>query len=236
MNEQITNNNIKEEILKKIDKGEINMKSKSYFIFRLVVLAFLIFMIFIFSTFLLSYVLFSIATKGNIFLLSFGAKGVYSFLMALPWFLLVVLVGLVLLLDRLLKSFAFGYKSPVLYLFIGTFVLVTILSALVNMTSFHGKLMKRGEERRLPLGNDFYGGINSYRPISGNFKGVVVYIKQNTFDMNYRAPIGSFEVIKVVASPDIEIEKFLKEGDVVFVAGNLMDGQIRAYGIKKINK
>ena len=62
MNEQITNNNIKEEILKKIDKGEINMKSKSYFIFRLVVLAFLIFMIFIFSTFLLSYVLFSIAT------------------------------------------------------------------------------------------------------------------------------------------------------------------------------
>ena len=168
--------------------------------------------------------------------MSFGAKGVYSFLMALPWFLLVVLVGLVLLLDRLLKSFAFGYKSPVLYLFIGTFVLVTILSALVNMTSFHGKLMKRGEERRLPLGNDFYGGINSYRPISGNFKGVVVYIKQNTFDMNYRAPIGSFEVIKVVASPDIEIEKFLKEGDVVFVAGNLMDGQIRAYGIKKINK
>ncbi len=235
MNQETQQLNIKDQILKKIESGEIHMKSKTYFVFRLGLLAVLICLIFAVSIFLLSLVLFNININGNLFLLGFGAKGFYNFFLALPWLLLIINVSLILFLDQLLKSFKFGYKSPIMYLFIGTFIFITILSTLVNLTSFHGKIAKRAHDNKLPLGNSFYGGM-APRPYSGTFKGTILFIEENTFDMSYVPHRGgSLQVAKVIAMPDVEVGKFLKTGDVVFVAGTLFDGKIKAYGIKKLN-
>lgn len=236
MNQEIQQLNIKDQILKKIESGEIHMKSKAYFVFRLGLLAVLIFLIFIVSTFLLSLVIFSINTNGNLFLLGFGAKGFYDFLLALPWFLLIINIGLILFLDQLLKSFKFGYKSSIMYLFIVTFIFITILSTLINLTSFHGNIAQRAQDKNLPLGgNGFYEGM-APRPYSGTFKGTVLFIEENTFDISYTRTRGaSLELAKVVAMPNIEVGEFLKIGDTVFVAGTLYDGNITAYGIKKLN-
>ncbi len=231
MNEENKQIHIKEEVIKKIESGEIHMTSKAYFVFKLVVLAFLVVLIFFTSIFLLSYILFSLSAGGHFFLLRFGVEGVYNFFVTLPWFFLVINVLLVLLLDRLLKSFKFGYKSPALYLFIGTFVFVTLLSTLVNYTSFHGTMERRAYENKLPLGNDLYSGTRSPKALPNSFRGFVVSIEDNTFMMS----IGT-TTIKVVAVKDLELKNHLKEGDLVFVAGKIVDREIKAYGIKKLSK
>jgi hypothetical protein len=35
---------------------------------------------------------------------------------------------------------------------------------------------------------------------------------------------------------DIELKYHLKDGDLVFVAGKIVDNEIKAYGIKKLNR
>jgi hypothetical protein len=231
MNEDNKQLNIKDEIIKKIESGEIQMKSKWYFVLKLGILATLVFLVFVFSTFLLSYILFSLSTGGHFFLLRFGFEGLYNFFVTLPWILLVINVLLILLLDRLLKSFRFGYKSPALYLFIGTFIFVTLLSTLVNYTSFHRSMEQRAVQKKLPLGNDFYSGPKGPKPLPNSFRGFVSAIYDNTFIMSY----GSTSM-KVVAVKDIELKYHLKDGDLVFVAGKIVDNEIKAYGIKKLNR
>jgi hypothetical protein len=232
MNEENTQLNIKEEVIKKIESGDIQMKSKKYFVLKLILLATLIVLIFSVSTFLLSYILFGLSSGGHFIFLRFGFKGFYHFVLTLPWLMLILNVLLVLLLDRLLKSFRFGYKSPVLYLFIGTFIFVTLFSSLLNLTSFHGALGKRADERKLPnIGNKVYSGIRSPKSLPGSYRGVVVSISMNTFEMSQ----GSSS-IKVIALPNLDLNEHLKVGDIVFVAGEIIDNQIKAYGIKKLNK
>lgn len=225
--------NIKEEVLNKIESGQIKMKSKTHFLFRLALMSFTIFFIFMISAFLISYIWFSLRTGGQIFLLSFGAKGFYNFILALPWFLLIINIFLLFFLDWLLKSFEFGYKSPILYLFMGTFVVITLAGTALNMTPFHLKMMKRAEEKKFPLPG-FYGDISTPKQTK-TFKGFVRTIDGNTFTIEYShySP-GRSSTTRVVANPNIKLSDYLINGDYVFVAGSLNKDEIRAYGIKKI--
>jgi lysylphosphatidylglycerol synthetase-like protein (DUF2156 family) len=140
-------NDIKNQILEKIKSGEVNMKPKYYFILKLVALALTVFLTFILSTMLVSYVIFSIKISGQVFLLGFGAKGLYHFFIALPWFILFLDLVLIFFLDWLLKSFKFGYNSSVMFLFVVTLVSITVLASLINSTSFHRDMMIRAEGR-----------------------------------------------------------------------------------------
>jgi hypothetical protein len=151
-------NDIKNQILEKIKSGEVNMKPKYYFILKLVALALTVFLTFILSTMLVSYVIFSIKISGQVFLLGFGAKGLYHFFIALPWFILFLDLVLIFFLDWLLKSFKFGYNSSVMFLFVVTLVSITVLASLINSTSFHRDMMIRAEGRGLPARAD--GGVD----------------------------------------------------------------------------
>lgn len=226
--------NIKNEILSKIKSGEIQMKSRRYFAFRLILLFITIFFVFILSVFLVSYILFSLRVSGQLALLGFGTKGLYHFLFAFPWVLLGVNIIFLLFLDLLLKTFEFGYKRPMLYLFVGTIVVIVGAGTLINMTSFHSKMLIRSEQQR-PLLPGFYAGIRKSQKEAGNFRGFVRDIEGNTFILEY-SPYdgGSSDVTRVIALPQTRLSDYLRVGDYVFVAGAVDKGEIRAFGIKKL--
>lgn len=228
--------NIKNEILGKIKSGEIQMKSKAHFMLKIALLFFVIVAIFVISTFLISYILFSLRAGGQVALLSFGARGLYHFILALPWFLLSINIFLLIILDWLLKSFEFGYKSPIIYLFVGTLVVTTGVATLVNMTPFHGKMLMRSEQNHPPIPG-FYSGIRRTHKEAGNFRGFVKTIDGDMFIIDYSPyDVGSSSATRVLAMPDSHIEDYLVVGDYVFVAGSIDGDVIRAYGIKKLVK
>jgi hypothetical protein len=229
--------NIKEEVLNKIKSGQINMRSKAYFLVKLGFLSILTVLITLVSIFLLSFVLFSSSLDGSLFLVRFGGTGLYNFILTLPWYLLIVDIFLLLLLDVLLKSFSFGYKSPILFLFAGTFIVITTISTLLNFTPFHQKIMNTVERNKnLPFHN-IYDGVDSRYQKPGTWKGYVGVINGNSFKFSYVKGItGKFGEAEVFAVNEITVVDKLKEGDLVFVAGNILDNRIMAYGIKKLNK
>ncbi len=229
--------NIKEKVLDQIKSGKVSMRSKAYFLVKLGLLTFVTILTTLVSVFLLSFIIFSSSVDGSIFLVRFGGSGLYNFVLTLPWYLLVVDIFLLLFLDLLLKSFRFGYKSPVLYLFIGTFVVVTIVSTSINLTSFHQRVMNSVGGGKIPFFPNLYTGVGSEKQKPGTWKGYVGKINGNSFKFRYVKGItGEFGDAEVFAVNEITVVGKLFEGDMVFVAGNILDNRIMAYGIKKLNK
>ncbi len=229
--------NIKEKVLDQIKSGKVSMRSKAYFLAKLGLLTFVTILTTLVSIFLLSFIIFSSSVDGSIFLVRFGGSGLYNFVLTLPWYLLVVDIFLLLFLDLLLKSFRFGYKSPVLYLFIGTFVVVTIVSTSINLTSFHQRVMNSVGGGKIPFFPNLYTGVGSEKQKPGTWKGYVGKINGNSFKFRYVKGItGEFGDAEVFAVNEITVVGKLFEGDMVFVAGNILDNRIMAYGIKKLNK
>lgn len=229
--------NIKDEVLKKIHSGQIGMRSKAYFLVKLGFLSILTVLITLVSIFLLSFILFSSSLDGSLFLIRFGGHGLYNFVLTLPWYMLLVDIFLFILLDLLLKSFKFGYKSPILFLFMGTFLVITAISTLLNLTSFHQNIMSRMEKNKNPIFHNIYSGVGSEHQKPGTWKGYVGPINGNSFKFRYVKGIsGEMGDAEVFAVNEITVVGKLFEGDLVFVAGNILDNRIMAYGIKKLNK
>ena len=236
-NETINNNKITQEVLKKIECGEVKMRSKTYFVLKVGILMFITFITFVTSVILVSYLIFSMKVGGQFLLLGFGTKGIYRFLLILPWFLLVFNAFLLFFLDYLLRRFKFGYNSPLVYLFLGTLVFVTTFSFIVNYTSFHKTMMSRAERRHVPVFGGFYGDLRKSHKNEGILKGKVVsigddYIVIKHFD--YDKDDGLDEE-KVYLPKGMNLGSFIKIGDDVFVAGDIASGtEIRAYGVRKM--
>ncbi len=235
-NEKTENNKIAESVLKKIEIGEVKMKSRRYFLFKVGLLLALIFLTFLTSVTLVSYLLFSLKTGGYLFLLGFGTKGIYKFLLVLPWFLLCFNALLLFFLDYLLKRFRFGYNSPLIYLFLGTLFLVTIFSYLINFTSIHRAVMHRAMEERLPIGNHFYKNIRMSHKNKGIIRGEVVSIGEDFITirhMKYDRDGGLEE--KIFIQNGANLDSFIEIGDEVFIAGDIASGtQMSAYGVRRI--
>ena len=235
-NETSQNNNIKEEIFKKIEAGEVSMTPKAYFVLKVALFIFVMFITFITSVLLVSYILFFVRAEGHLFLLGFGTRGFYEFVLVFPWILLLIDALLLLFFDWLLKRFRFGYHSPIIYLFLGTLAVITIFGCIIYRTPFHRNLMYKAEGNHLPFGAGMYDGLRKSHRKVGIFRGEVVTVSGNTFTIkydDYDTP-GDDAPLNIISPADVDVSTLLKPGDQVFVAGDLINGQIRAYGIRKL--
>lgn len=238
MNTEEIINKCKEQVLQKIQKGEVKMRPKAFFLAKVVILVTVAVITFIVSVLLMSYTLFSLRTGGQIFLLGFGRRGFYEFLILFPWFLLLIDVGLILGLDWLIKRFRFGYHNPVLFIFSGSLIIITIFGTVINMTSFHKNMMDLAEQKTLPVPGvgGLYTELRKTHKDRGLFRGEVIsiatssfYIKSSKYDTD-----NSETGLEVSVPKGFDVDYVLDIGDEVFIAGDLASGSIRAYGVKKL--
>lgn len=237
-NEDIKNN-IEDAVLRKIEDGDVKMTPKSYFIVKAVLLVLCVFCIFVFSVILVSFIIFSLNTRGDLFLLGFGARGIVKFILMFPWFLLSIDALLIILLDYLIRRFRFGYHSPIIYLFLSTLVFVTAFSYLVNFTSIHSRLSGFAKRNHVPLAGSMYDDINRSRRGEGIYRGVVtsvgdnyIILKHSDFDSD--APEDE---LKIMAPDGLDPRSFIHPGEEVYIAGDIASGTvITPYGMHKILK
>ena len=225
----------KEGVLAKIRAGELHMTPRSHFVVRVILLAVVAAATLITSVVLMSFMLFSLRVSGQLLLLGFGWQGVRAFLFMFPWPLLLIEAGLLWALERLLRHFKFGYRSPLIYLLLATAAITLVGGYLINFTPLHRQLMHQAEHRDLPVIGGFYQPLRMPTPDRGIFKGTVVSVTGSTFVIrnDYYGEEGS-TTQEVVATPDTDLGSFLEPGDKVFVAGMADGHTIHAYGITKV--
>lgn len=225
-------NTIKEQILEKIKTQEVSMRPKSSFIWKVAIIALVASIIFSISVFICNFILFHIIESGRGTLLEFGLRGYLSFLRFFPWTLLFADIVLIVGLQYLLKTFEFGYKRPGVYLTAGLVIAVLASGLIVSLsTPLNKELQRQSQTGRLPrpVGNLYdqaqrppeQKGICECRVLKVTGDIIVVQDIHNTL----REPI-TIQLLPQLPH-DFEINS------IVFIAGDILDGQIRPFGIHK---
>ncbi len=233
-------NTIKNNVLEKIRTGEIRMTSKRYFTLKVLFLGLVLLLVLIISSFLVSYILFSINESRELALFGFGAKGILVFFLLFPWSIFALDIALIIILEWLFRKFKFGYRSPLMYLVAGTVIIVIAIGYLLTFTPFHRALMTRSEHNNVPVIGGYYNHLRRPTQDSGVFKGTIISINNNIFmiqdDGDSDDNATNTPTLMIVAPPGTAISSILMVGDHVFVAGTLQNGQVHAYGVTKVPK
>ncbi len=131
--------NITENIMSKIDHGQIKMKPKAYFVAGSVITFIGLVFTIIFSTFLIGLIRFSLRTH--------GPMGQYRFdqmLSNFPWWTAIFAVMALILGISLIKHYDFSYKIKPVVLIAGFIIAIFIAGLITDMTGLNDNLSRQG--------------------------------------------------------------------------------------------
>lgn len=238
-NRREQNNNL-QNILEKIQKNELVARPKKYFRLKITGLITIALATLVISIFLFSFILFDLRVSGQISLIGFGSNGFTLFLLLFPWKLLLFDLVLIFFLGWFLRTFRFGYKTPVLYLLVGVLTSIIVVGFIVdNNTSFHDYLLHEADQHLLlPIINDFYEQVRMPPPREyGIYRGTITAIGTDTLRVNLDNPMGTGTVTPIqVLTPISEGTSSAEIGERIFITGEIINGQIHAVLFKNTNE
>jgi hypothetical protein len=152
---------IKEKILDKIRSDELTMRPRVYFTLKIALLIGILSLILIATVFVFMSIFLIIRMDDRIPMRGREVSDLWLFVRFFPWGLFLADVGLIALLEYLLRKFRFWYTQPVIYVFFAVFAVVISFGLFLDRgTSLNDRMMYRAREHRLPgVMNDFYRGI-----------------------------------------------------------------------------
>src|SRR5262245_42216017 len=110
-----TDKTVKHTVLDAIKAGQVHMKPRWHFVLRGILLVLESILLALSLRYLASFIMFIVYRSGVWFTPGFGFRGLRVFLLSIPWLLILVSVAFLVLLELLVKRYAFAYKKPLAY-------------------------------------------------------------------------------------------------------------------------
>lgn len=230
------NNNNKKDtvassVLKKIEHGDVKMKSRTHFVLRAIVYAGVTLGVLVLGLYVASLISFTLRVNGYGYLPEFGIQGYRALFMSLPWVLVFVVLILIVALELLGKHYRFMYRRPLLYSV--AFVLVVLIGGglVIGKTQLHDALYSAAENNRLPFGSQLYKRYGAM-PFENVHFGVIV----DTSEAGYiiESPTeGRLDIIVTEKTRYPMRAEFLVD-DKLMVIGTLHENKIEALGLKEL--
>ncbi len=231
------NTELKNKLLATIRSGEVTMKSRAYFIGRTLLTAGIAVSALLVSVFIINFISFSIRINQHEALLGFGGSGLLRFFTFFPWHLLVIDAVLLLLLQRLLRSFRRGYQTPLLYLIGGILVLSLSLGILIDLsTPLNDRAFKNRGALPPPFGKIYGGAKRLPQRGDGICRCTILEIRGSTLIVEDTRSGTTTLTVQLPANSPRATSTRLQVGDVIFIAGEEREGVIHAFGVKKAGR
>lgn len=228
-------NNIQENVLEKIHTGNVSMHSRTYFILRTSILILTSLAILSLAFLAFSFVFFNMQENGSQFLLDSNKQGLVALVSLFPWTILLFAIMLLIVLEAVLRTFSFGYRTPLLRAFLWILVIGITGSTLLSLTPLHPMLLTEADNDNLPVIGSLYTQIRNSRQENGIYRGEVTSVTDTAFVISYAdtdrdSDEGSW-IIEPPAGFDLST---ITVGERIYVAGVLRDDVVYAYGIHHI--
>jgi hypothetical protein len=169
--EENTKKTVQEEVVEAIKDGRVCMRPRWQFVLRgaLAVLGGIL--IALVLLYVISLMLFMMKQSGVAVAPLIGWKGVLAFMRALPWLLIVFSLVFIILLEVLVRRYAFAYRRPLLVSAVGIIVLVFAGGFVIAQTSFHARIFRGARDHKLLFVERVYrsGGM----PPPGVYRGFI---------------------------------------------------------------
>ena len=218
----------REKVLAAIASGRVTMRPRWHFVLRAILLALGVILCALAVLYLGSFIAFTLRQTGVLFAPGFGPHGWFTFFRSLPWFLIGVAVLFLVVLEVLVRRYAFAHREPLLYITIG--ILAVVIAGSVFIVPLQRAAFRAARRDGMPFPGQFYRafGAPQFPDIR---RGTVVSRAGNTFVME--DPRG-MQVTVVIAS-DTRLAPFdasFGAGDAVVVFGNQDGNVVHADGIR----
>lgn len=232
--------NLRDKVLSRIQAGKVHMRPKAFFVAQVALMIALCAVILGISVFIANYVSFMLRIGGHQALLSFGSRGLVTFLLVIPWEWLALDVLLIVFTAYLLRRFRWGYRHPAVYVAALLLLAALALGFFVDeATPFNEQLLRSADRDELPGPlHDLYEHAHAGPPHDlGIYRGIVSAVGTSTLtlthdDFDHDEDDGSLIVIPPART---DVGAF-QPGDRLYVAGSpVAPATIQAYGIEKLS-
>jgi hypothetical protein len=211
------------------------MRPRLYFSLKVAALVVVALAVLVITIFILNFILFSVRLNHEDELLGFGPQGIFTFLRFFPWPLLIADIGLVFLLEALVRQFRLGYKMPALYLLLALLGLTGVAAAALDRgTPLNDRLYEHRFDARLPGAEIYDFARRPPPPGSGVCRCTILSIEGDTMTVQDTRGATSTLTIKLPMDDPRATSTFLEVGDTILIAGQEKDGVIQAFGVRKI--
>lgn len=216
-----------------IASGKVQMRSRAVFVLKSIALVFLSVLVFLTTTLIVNFIIFSIHIQNTDAFLGFGPRGWYAFLIFFPWRLLVIDALGIILLIMLLRTFRFGYRIPLLYMGGAVLIAATLFGfALERQTPMNDMLIREANRPEMPRGIPlFFNRLHTPPPDEGRCRCEVISITDATH-LRVRDVITGESFTAVIQDGAHGTPAALKVGDVVFMGGEKKEGVFEVFGIR----
>ncbi len=223
--------NIAEVIINKINSTEVKTRSRLFFVFKGLVFSAVALFLLIFSLYIVSLVSFVLRANGLLKTPGLGWWGLGFFAHSLPWLLVLLAVGGVIVLEVVVSHFRFSYRRPALYSLLGVILFVVAGGILVEKLEMHDRLYRRATEDRLPIFAPIYREYGMM-PMADNYRGQIEKMESFGFWLIESKSGDSYKVLvdngtKILLPPG----EVLVAGERVIVLGRSDDETIKARAV-----
>lgn len=220
-----------------IRKGKVHMRPRWHF-FLLSALAATGTLILLLGLFYIaSLSVFFLRDNGVLFAPSFGMRGWFSLMRSIPWLLVLLAIPFVVLLEILVRRYAFVYRKPLLVPLLGIVFLVALGGYVIAQTSFHRQMQffARHNELPAPLGAA-YGSAMRPPPPPDAYYGAISSLTPDGFTL-FDEDHDSTTTVVVTAQTRLPYGADFKVGERVFVMGDAVStGTIQAFGVREADE
>lgn len=230
-NEPNQSASLREKIAAAIEAGEVTMRPKWHFVLKAALGIAGITLILLALLYLISFVIFVLHRTGVWFVPAFGLQGIYALLISLPWILILCAVVFIILLESLVRRYAFAYRQPLVYTVLVIIGLVLLGGFIVAKTAFHDRLFGYAQDERLPIAGGLYRQFGG-RELRNVHPGMIINLRDAGFMMGTRR--GEPLFVLIASSTQLPFGADFAPGDSVVVFGDRASGTIRAIGIREI--
>ena len=224
--------NIEQNVLAAIRSGEVKMRPRWRFILNAALVAVGVTILFLALLFLVSFIFFMLRHTGVGLIPAFGF-GWIMFFRRLPWVLIGLVVVFIVVLEVLVRRYAFAYKRPLVASVLSILGVVLIGGVILAATNLHRQLLTSAQHNGLPpmIGGMYRGfGMPRFNDIR---RGEIVQIAGNIFVIQDED--GDTSTIVVTPGTRLPFGDAFTSSDTVVVFGVPgPDGTVRALGIQKV--
>ncbi len=225
-------NELRDKVLGAIKSGQVKMRPKWHYVLKTALAITGGVLLSLALLYMVSFIFFALRANGVWFMPLFGLSGMRTFVMSLPWLLIGASLLFIIILEILVKRYAFAYRKPLLYSVLGILALAIIGGFALARAPFHRSLLRRAQEDRPPLTGPFYREFGMHR-FHDIHPGAITLIIDDGFILH--TPQGETFTVRLVPETRLPFGFNFAEGDEVVVFGEREDDIVEARGILEIN-
>lgn len=229
--DNINKQSLNQKVLGVIEAGAVTMRPRWHYVLKtlLAVLGFII--VLLTGIYLASFIIFVLRRSGILEVPMFGLSGWYAALLSLPWLLVFMAVLFIILLEILVRRYAFAYRQPLLLTLLGIAAVVTMTGYVAARTPLHRHIAVFAERRQLPIAHGMYRDFER-RPLKNIYPGKIIILVPQGFEM--QNPDNERLIVRITSRTRLPRKADFSPGDMVVVFGQKQGVVVDAMGVREI--